>query len=144
MHAYVYVCVTPEEGSRERDSLSTLTVDSLVSWTFMGMMYSMVKQRPTSSPVTQQRDMFLRVTLVHKDKVGQSREVWWDIIRAKVTRSWHAVLILTVLFIFCSGKPSVLTVQKVMTNKECGQHFYIIQSLSKKNTNALLPKTTSS
>lgn len=30
--------------------LSTFTVDSDVSWTFIGMMYSMVKQRPDSSP----------------------------------------------------------------------------------------------
>lgn len=32
------------------DSLSTLTVDSEVIWTLVGMTYSMVKQRPFSSP----------------------------------------------------------------------------------------------
>ena len=34
-----------------RHLLRTLTVDSDVSWEFMGITYSMVKQRPRSSPV---------------------------------------------------------------------------------------------
>ena len=46
----------PGRKREQRDSLRTLTVDSVLSCTFMGMTYSMVKQRPISSPEGEQGD----------------------------------------------------------------------------------------
>lgn len=59
--------------------LSTFTVDSDVSWTFIGMMYSMVKQRPDSSPAKERE---VRVGLIwiypRKHRTNRCAELFED------------------------------------------------------------------
>jgi len=52
------------------DLLRTLTVDSLVSWTFMGITYSMVKQRPLSSPDTHREKERVIPELLLRNKIS--------------------------------------------------------------------------
>lgn len=55
-------------------SLSTFTVDSDVNWTFMGMIYAMVKQRPDSPPGEEREKKNVEIKFGEEERWGDMKK----------------------------------------------------------------------